>query len=80
MLYLDDLVVTESFRRQGIGKLLFEALIEAAKAHQVKQLRWHVLDWNEPAIQLYKALRADLDPEWITCKLTQEQIENYAGF
>lgn len=74
MMYLDDLVVKESHRRFGIGKLLFQALIAAAREHGVNQLRWHVLNWNEPAINFYQQINASLDSEWITCKLEKDKL------
>lgn len=76
-LYLEDLVVSESERGQGTGKLLFDAIVQEAKSTNCKVLTWQVLDWNEPAIRFYKRLNADLDAEWINCKLTDEQIQNY---
>jgi GNAT superfamily N-acetyltransferase len=69
MLYLDDLVIARAHRRQGIGSQLLDHLIEYGKAHGANQIRWHVLDWNEPAIKMYEKIGADLDSEWITCKL-----------
>ncbi|MEN9331288.1 MAG: hypothetical protein RLZZ94_378 [Bacteroidota bacterium] len=72
--YLDDIVVTESMRRLGIGKLLFDAVMKDAKAIGAKQLHWQVLDWNSPAIEFYKKYNADLDGEWINCKLTEQQL------
>ena len=77
MMYLDDLVVTESHRKKGVGKLLFDALIEEAKVEGAQQVRWHVLDWNEPAIKFYEKIDAELDPEWITGKMNRDQIEEY---
>ena len=73
-LYLDDLFITESARRQGIAQRLFDRLVAHARAHDAQEMRWHVLDWNEPAIRLYEQIGASLDPEWITCKLNREQI------
>lgn len=74
MMYLDDLVVKENWRRKGIGKQLFNALMDTAREHGVNQLRWHVLDWNEPAIAFYKQVGASLDPTWITCKLEKDRL------
>ncbi len=68
IVYLDDLVVTQSYRRQGIGELLLRAVWAFARKHEARQVRWHVLDWNEPAIKFYKKLNVELDPEWITCR------------
>lgn len=77
-LYLEDLVVKESERGKGYGKYLLDAIIIEAKNTNSKQVRWQVLDWNEPAINFYKKLGADLDEEWINCTLTNEQIQNYS--
>jgi len=68
-LYLEDLLVTESERRSGIGKLLFDEVLSIAKERGAKRFEWQVLDWNEPAINFYKKYKADLDPEWINGKL-----------
>lgn len=75
LMYLDDLIVTETMRKQGIGKMLFDELIRVAKQEDAKQIRWHVLDWNEPAINFYKKLEAELDPEWICGILNEGQIQ-----
>lgn len=74
MIYLDDLIVKDSHRRRGIGRLLINALIKEATANEVNQLRWHVLDWNTPAIDFYKTLNASLDASWITVKIEKELL------
>ncbi len=79
ILYLDDLVVSERFRGSGIGMKLFQQLINIANERPVNQIRWQVLDWNEPAINFYKKLSAELDPTWINGKLRREQIEKLAS-
>lgn len=76
-IYLEDLVVKESERGKGYGQLLLDAIIHEAKRTNSKQVRWQVLDWNEPAIKFYEKLGASLDEEWINCTLSAEQIENY---
>ena len=64
-LYLEDLIVTESMRGKGIGKLLFEVMIEECKLKGFKRMCWKVLDWNEPAINFYKKYNATFDGEWL---------------
>lgn len=76
MLYLEDIVVTESERGQGIGHLLFTACRDFARDHGYHGMLWQVLDWNEPAIRFYKKYDAHFDPEWLNCKLTEEQLKN----
>ncbi|WP_316815215.1 GNAT family N-acetyltransferase [Pedobacter nyackensis] len=73
-LYLEDFIVTESYRGRGIGKLLFEAVLKDAKDKNFNGMNWQVLDWNEPAINFYKKYGADLDPEWLNGSFTKEQI------
>ena len=74
MIYLDDLVVRESYRKLGVGKKLMDELISIAKEEKVSQVRWHVLDWNEPAINFYKKYPVVFDPAWITVKLEKEYL------
>ncbi len=78
-IYLDDIVVTESWRGKGVGRLLFNNVIQESKNNNANQLHWQVLDWNEPAINFYKKYPTEFDSEWINCKLTKEQVENLSG-
>lgn len=68
-LYLEDLIVTESARGTGLGKLLFDRTIEIAREEGCSGMMWQVLDWNEPAINFYKKYNARLDGEWLNCHL-----------
>ena len=76
-LFLEDLVVSEKHRRQGIGEALFDELMALAGREKAMRLEWQVLDWNEPAIKFYKKLNAQLDSEWINCKFDKDQLEKY---
>ena len=69
VMYLEDLIVTESLRRKGIGKLLIERLIQEAKDKGFKRIVWQVLDWNQPAIDFYNQLGAKFDSEWVNVTL-----------
>lgn len=79
MLFLDDLIVTENWRRYGIGRQLINRFLAVAKELGVNQVRWQVLDWNTPAIDFYKSLGAEMDVEWITVKMSKQQIESYSA-
>ena len=64
-MYLEDIVVTESSRGKGIGKLLMDRLIIEARERGFKRIVWQVLEWNEPAINFYKKYNATFDGEWL---------------
>lgn len=77
-LFLEDIIVTEQFRKFGIGKKLFDEVVKVAKEMKAPRMEWQVLEWNEPAIKFYEKLNSNFDKEWINCKLTEEQIKNYS--
>ena len=68
-MFLDDIVIREAYRSQGIGRKMMQELFEICKKVDVKQMRWQVLDWNENAIKFYESLGAFIDKEWYTCKM-----------
>ena len=72
MLYIDDIVVTERFRRFGVGQALFDYMRDEARRESVNQIRFHVLNWNEPALKFYKKNGVAFDKDWIQCKLEKE--------
>ena len=79
-IFLEDIIVTESRRGEGIGKKLFEEVVKVAAKEKVRRLEWQVLDWNESAIQFYKKFNSHLDEEWINCKLTDRELEKFNFF
>lgn len=74
-LFLEDIIITESHRRYGLGSKLFDEVVKVAKDKKVRRMEWQVLEWNEPAIKFYHKYNAVLDPEWINGKLTYDQLQ-----
>jgi GNAT superfamily N-acetyltransferase len=69
VLYLEDLIVTESFRGNGIGKALFEKCIAHARHNNYRRMVWQVLDWNTPAIDFYKGYGAQIEDGWLNASI-----------
>ena len=69
-MYLEDLLITEKLRGMGVGKLLFDKLIEEAREKKLSGIAWQVLDWNEPAINFYKKFdKIRFNREWVNCSI-----------
>jgi GNAT superfamily N-acetyltransferase len=78
-LYLEDLFVLPDARGRGYGKALIRHLAQLAVARKCGRFEWAVLDWNQPAIDFYRALGADLLPDWRICRLTGDALKRFAA-
>jgi GNAT superfamily N-acetyltransferase len=76
-LYLDDIYVKEIFRKHKIGTALLRKVFEVARSENCKRVRWQVLNWNQPAIQMYRKSGAEIDDEWLNCSFDQDGIKNF---
>ena len=74
-LFLEDFIIKDKYRRQGIGSKLFEATIKICQKLELNGMIWQVLDWNTPAIDFYKKYDAEISTDWLNGKLTKKQIE-----
>ena len=73
-LYLEDLLVSEKVRGNGIGRLLFDKLIEEGKGKKFSGIVWQVLDWNTAAINFYNKYEGvEIDSGWLNCSLSINQ-------
>ena len=76
-LFLEDIIVTESYRRYGLGSKLFNEVARVAKQQKVRRMEWQVLEWNVTALNFYKKYEANFDDEWVNCKLTYDQLQSF---
>jgi GNAT superfamily N-acetyltransferase len=78
-LYLEDLFVREQFRKRGIGVALFRRLAQIAVERQCSRFQWECLDWNQPALDFYGSVGANVLPEWLNLRVTGEALEALAA-
>ena len=69
VMYLEDLIVKEHMRRKGIGKKLFDMVLDHAKVTRCVGLSLQVLDLNDLGINFYKKYNMEFDDGWINCYL-----------
>jgi GNAT superfamily N-acetyltransferase len=77
-LYLEDLFVKPEKRGKGYGRALLVELAKIARDRGCGRMEWAVLDWNEPAIEFYRALGAKPMNEWTVFRLTRDEIAKLA--
>ena len=78
-LYLEDLYISQSERGFGAGKALLKYLARIAVSKDCGRFEWSVLDWNQPAIDLYESLGAEPQNEWVVFRLSGQKLLDLAG-
>jgi len=77
-LHLEDLFVRDAFRGKGIGTALLVAIARVTVDEGCYGLHWEVLDWNTPAIDLYKALGGEFRKGWLPVRITGDALQRLA--
>jgi GNAT superfamily N-acetyltransferase len=77
-IYLEDLFVRPEARSKGIGKALLRHLAQRCLAEGLPRLEWWVLNWNEPALRVYRSIGAIPMEEWTVQRMTGEPLRQLA--
>jgi GNAT superfamily N-acetyltransferase len=77
-LYLEDLYVRQAQRGKGYGSRMLKHLARLAVERDCGRFEWSVLDWNEAAINFYKAMGAEILPDWRICRVTGAPLTDLA--
>jgi len=78
-LYLEDLFVRPEHRGLGAGLALLRHLAQLAVARGCGRFEWSVLDWNQPAIDFYRAAGARPMDEWTVYRMDGQALLDFAG-
>jgi GNAT superfamily N-acetyltransferase len=74
VLHLEDLFVLPSLRGKGIGKALLLQVAQVARDQNCARMEWHVLDWNQPAIDFYESLGTHIHRDWLLARLDKDGL------
>jgi len=78
-LYLEDLYVRPAARGRGLGSYMLAWLARLALERGCGRFEWAVLDWNEPALRVYRSLGARAADEWTLHRVTGEALVKLAA-
>ncbi|MBL4604844.1 MAG: GNAT family N-acetyltransferase [Flavobacteriaceae bacterium] len=76
-IHLEDLIVTQSKRKLGVGKALYSKLMQYAFENDYKRVAWEVLDWNKNAIDFYESTGAIILEGWQVVHMREQQIKEF---
>ena len=78
-LYLEDLFVKPEWRGRGLGRMLLARLARIAVERGYGRMEWSVLDWNELALRVYRAVGARPMDQWTVYRLNGEALRDLAA-
>ena len=77
-LYLEDLFIVPERRGWGYGKALLKYLANLAVERNCGRMEWICLDWNKPALTVYRSIGAVPMDEWTVQRLDEEALKRFA--
>jgi GNAT superfamily N-acetyltransferase len=77
-IWLEDVYVRPPFRRRGLGQALIQAVARIGRARGCGRYEWTALNWNEPALKIYRGLGAKTMDEWVLLRLNREGLNRLA--
>lgn len=76
-IHLEDLIVFKNYRKQNIGRALYDAVLQQASKEKVRRVEWNVLDWNTPARDFYINTGAKILKGWEVVQMDEEGLIAY---
>ena len=77
-LYLEDLFIIPEKRGKGYGKALLKYLANLAVERNCGRMEWICLDWNQPALKVYRSIGAIPMDEWTVQRLDEQALKRFA--
>ena len=77
-MYLEDLYILPEKRGLGYGKALLKYVARLAVERNCGRMEWICLDWNEPALKVYRSIGARPMSEWTVQRLDEATLKQFA--
>lgn len=77
VIHLEDLIVTQTKRKIGVGKALYTEVLQYAYDLKCKRVVWDVLDWNTNAIDFYESTGAVVMNDWRVVHMREQELKNF---
>jgi GNAT superfamily N-acetyltransferase len=78
-IFLEDLFVRPEFRGKGIATRLMAQVAKIAVDGRCRAMRWEVLNWNQPAINLYSRVGSTFLDEYRIALLKDGALSGLAA-
>lgn len=78
-IHIEDLFVEPQMRGKGIAKQLLAFIARLALERGCGRLEWGVLDWDDPAVRLYRKTGAEALSEWSVYRVSGDAIAELAS-
>ena len=78
-LYLEDLFIIPEKRGLGYGKAILKYLADIAIERNCGRMEWICLDWNKPALKVYRSIGAVPMDEWTVQRLDEQALKHFAA-
>ena len=73
------LETTRLLAGKGYGKALLKHLAQLAVERNCGRMEWICLDWNQPAIKVYRSIGAIPMDEWTVQRLDETALKKFAS-
>lgn len=78
-IHLEDLIVKQQYRGEGIGKALYTKVLTYAHDQNLKRVSWEVLDWNKVAIDFYNSTGAKILESWKVVHMNENSLDAFVS-
>ena len=77
-LYVEELFIIPEKRGKGYGTATLRHLAKIAVERHCGRMEWICIDWNQPALSVYRAIGAIPMDEWTIQRMNEQTLKQFA--